>query len=73
MTIELSPDGFERIDAQLQAIEELAYDGVFSNGGAPDRCRQITLEVKKLRQLVLEVMLLVPNTVKAPEGEEGAA
>ena len=66
MTIELRHDGYEKIDAQIQAIEELAYDGVFSNGGAPGRCREITLEVKKLRRIVLEVMLLVPDPVKPP-------
>ena len=64
MKIELSRDGYERIDAWINAVEELAYDGVFSNGGAPDRCRQITLETKKLRQLLREVVILVPDPVK---------
>jgi hypothetical protein len=75
MTIELSPDGYAKIDAQIQAIEDLAQEGVFSFPceEAPKKCQQIMLEAKTLRQIVLEVMLLVPDTAKAPEGEGNAA
>jgi len=73
MTIELSHDGYEKIEAQIQAIEDLAYDGVFSNGGAPGICQKITLEAKKLRQIVREVTILVPDAVKAPAGGGSAA
>jgi hypothetical protein len=71
MTIELSEGGYEKIDAQIQVIEDLAYDGMFSNGEAPKKCQQITLEIKKMRQILREILVLVPAP-KAPGGEGSA-
>jgi len=66
MRIEMAENGYEKIEAQIQAIEDLAYGGVFANGGAPGKCQRITLEVKKLRQIVKAAMILVPDTVRVP-------
>jgi hypothetical protein len=62
MKIELSEGGYEKIDAQIQAIEELAFDGVLSRREeAPKRCQQIIQETRKIRQILREVLLLAAN------------
>ena len=61
MKFELEPDGYERIDAVIQEIENTAADGAFSGKGAVSRFHQISLGVKKLRQTLLEVLLINPE------------
>jgi hypothetical protein len=70
MKLELKPDGYERIEAGIREIENIAHDRCFSDNGAVNRFHQITLEVKKLRQTLVEVILLNPK-VKT-EGPEAA-
>jgi len=71
MKIELAPDGYEKIDAAIQGIENLAYEGVFSDKNAASRFQQLAGETKKLRQILREAMLLVPGA--AAGGGEGDA
>jgi hypothetical protein len=71
MKIELTPDGYEKIDAKIQGIENLAYEGVFSDKNTVSRFQQIASETKKLRQILREAMLLVPAA--AASGGEGDA
>jgi hypothetical protein len=59
--IELAADGYERIDAVVQEIENLAYEGIFSDKDAVSRFQQIASEVKKMRRVLREVLLLVPT------------
>jgi hypothetical protein len=75
MKIELCADGYEKINARIQAIEDLANDGVFSfpEKEAPKKCQQIILETKKLRQVLRDVLFLVPDAVKAQIGKGDAA
>jgi len=65
MRIELRPDGYERIDAGIQAAEELAYEGAFDGRDAPARFRQIVAETKKLRQILREVLIITPSAEAA--------
>jgi len=73
MQIEWTENGYEKIEAQIQAIEDLAYEGIFSHPEkeAPKKCQRITMELKKLRQIVLEAMIHVPDAVnKAQQAEQ---
>jgi hypothetical protein len=75
MKTELRTDGYEKIEERIQAIENLAHAGVFSYPPkeAPKKCQMIILETKKLRQVMRDVLLLVPDTVKPGSGEGSAA
>jgi hypothetical protein len=69
---ELAEDGYERIEAKIQKIENLANNGIFANESRNSRFYQIVSETKKLRQIVNEVLLLVPQVV-SDNGEGSAA
>jgi len=73
MKIELCSDGYEKIDARIQAIENLATDGVFSLNDAPKKCQQIILETKNLRQVLRNVMSFVPDAPALAINEGSAA
>jgi len=68
MTIELKDDGYGNIMEQLQKVESLAWDGIFP-GKAPDekdcqsyrKFQDIVAEVKSLRYIIQENLLIVPN------------
>jgi hypothetical protein len=62
MKIELREDGYEKIEERVQAVENLANEGIFAYPDkAPEKCRQIVLETKKLRQALREALLIVPD------------
>jgi len=69
--LELADDGYEKIEAKLQKIENLANGGIFSETSRTSRFHTIWSEVKKLRQLLTEVLLIVPNNVS--ENSKGDA
>jgi len=73
--MELAKDGYEKIEAEIQAIENLAADGVFSypTENAPKKCQQIIFEAKKLRQILRDALLIVPATLAVSNSEEGVA
>jgi hypothetical protein len=73
MKVELRSDGYEQIDARIQAIENLATDGVFSLDDAPKFCQQIILETKNLRQILRKVLVFVPEKPVVSSGEGSAA
>ena len=68
---ELSKDGMEKIEAKIQRIENLAYNGLFTQESRTSRFHQIGLEVKQLRQILRDVLLIVP--VPADDGKGDAA
>jgi len=70
MRLELGPDGYEKIDAGIQAVEDIAYEGVFDSRGAASRFRQIVAEIRKLRQIVREAVIIDPAAEAA--GTEAA-
>ena len=68
---ELSEDGLEKIEAKIQKIENLAYNGIFAQESRTARFHQISLEVKQLRQILRDVLLIVP--VQDAAGGKGDA
>jgi hypothetical protein len=72
MEIKLSADGYEKIDARIQAIEDLAYGGVFAKDNARSKLQNIIAETKKLRQTLREVLYLVPAVKSNRDGGDAA-
>ena len=70
---ELTADGYEKIEASIQKIEDLAYTGVFNTGSVTSRFYQISNETKHLRQILREVLFIVPAPGAAPSGGNGDA
>jgi len=66
---ELAEDGYAKIEAKIQKIENLAYNGVFAEASRASRFQQIGMEVKQLRQILREVLIIVP----VAEGTKGDA
>jgi hypothetical protein len=64
--LELSPDGYERIMAKIQAIEDTANKGFFDPDTALWFLRAINGELRGLRQILREVCLLAPDTAGPP-------
>ncbi|MCL2722203.1 MAG: hypothetical protein FWD47_12815 [Treponema sp.] len=58
--IELTEDGYEKIEARIQTIENLASNGIFAEESRTSRFYQIVSETKKLRQILRDVLLIVP-------------
>jgi len=73
MKIELCSDGYEKIEEQIKAIENLANEGMFSLDDAPKYCQQIILKTKNLRQVLHKVLTLVPDRPAVPSGAGSAA
>jgi hypothetical protein len=69
---ELKKDGYEKIEAQIQKIENLANNGIFAEESRNSRFYQIVSEAKRLRQILRDVLLIVPAAVKS-DGEGDAA
>ena len=65
---ELSKDGYAKIEARIQEIEDTAYEGAFSDKNAVWCFQQIVSEAKKLRQTLREVLMIVPVD-KTPDGK----
>ena len=72
MEVKLSAGGYKKIDARIQAIEDLAYGGVFAKDNAASRFQNITAETKKLRQMLMEVLYLVPEVKSKRTGGDAA-
>ena len=70
MKLELVSDGYERLEAGIQEIENLAFDGVFTDKDMAKRFQQITAETKKLRQTLREVLVINPHA--QAEGSDAA-
>jgi len=59
--IELTEDGYERMETIIQRIEKHSLDGMLQETNRLSRFQAINNEVKKLRQTILDVFLLVPE------------
>jgi len=72
--MELAKDGYAKIEARIQAIENLADEGIFAypSEDAPKKCQQIVLEAKKLRQVLRDVLFIAPAENAVSSGEGGA-
>jgi len=70
--IELTTDGYEKIDKPIMEIENLIHTGLFNAKNKVSLLQEIMSEVKKLRQALGEVLQLVP-THTAPDNEGDAA
>ena len=60
MKLELVEDGLEKVETNIQEIETLATNGIFSENGSTQRFHNIVSEVKKLRQTLREIVLITP-------------
>jgi len=65
---ELAEDGYAKIEAKIQKIENLAYNGVFAEVSRASRFQQIGMEAKQLRQILCEVLVIVP-VAKGTKGD----
>jgi hypothetical protein len=63
-TLTLADDGYERIEAAIQSIEDLAWGGMFAPRSV-ERFQKIVSETKKLRQTLREVLLLTNEPAPA--------
>jgi len=70
---ELAADGYEQIEAKIQEIENLAYNGVFSTGSVTSRFQEIGSAAKQLRLILRDVLLIVPTEEGAAGGKGDAA
>ena len=61
MKLELKPDGYEKIEAGIQEIENLASGGVFDSRDAQPRFQRIASEARNLRQVLREVTVIDPT------------
>ncbi len=61
MKQELSKDGYERIEAHIQEIENKVSEGIFNPDKALKQLQGITFETKRFRQTLREVIILNPN------------
>ena len=67
---ELSKDGYAKIEERIQEIENTASEGMFSYKNAVSRFQQIVSGAKKLRQILREVLVIVPaGKTSGGEGE----
>jgi len=67
--IELAEGGYEKIEAKIQNIENLANNGIFAKESVNARFFQIVSEAKRLRQTLRETLIIIP----AGSGGEGGA
>jgi hypothetical protein len=64
--IELTDDGYEKIMDEIQRIEDIACEGIFPRQAADElkdahkKFQSILSEVKNLRQVLLENLVIVP-------------
>jgi len=73
MSLELTADGFEKIEAKIQKIENLANTGIFEEVSRASRFQTIVSEAKQLRKILTDVVLIVPATAAAPTSGGGDA
>jgi len=70
--IRLTDNGLEKIETAILKIENLAYDGVFSDKNTASRFQQIISETKILRRTLIDLLLNVPN-INIPENKGDVA
>jgi len=70
---ELTADGYEKIEAKILRIENFANTGVFTEDCRTSRFQQIVFEAKQLRQILRDVLLIVPVADAAPASGGGDA
>jgi hypothetical protein len=61
MAIELTDGGWGKLEEEIQEIENLARDGVFSGGDTVKTFQKIADRARGLRQTLKEVSVLVPE------------
>lgn len=71
MKLEMAEGGYEKIDACIQEIENLATEGVFT--GTLKRFHDIRQMAKKLRQILRDVLLINPEKNTAAKEPTEAA
>jgi hypothetical protein len=62
ISLELSPDGYERIVDKIQSIEDIANQGLFDPASAHRQLQEVYGGLHELRQTLCEVCVLVPGT-----------
>lgn len=67
MKLELKPEGFERIESNIQSIEDLAWKGIDATDYSAmlKKFRQIISETKSFRQTLREVVAINPKAQAA--------
>jgi len=73
MSVELSANGFEKIEAKIQKIENLANTGIFDEVSRSSRFQTIVHESKQLRQILRDELMIVPAPAAAPASGGGEA
>lgn len=61
MKLELRPDGYEKLEAVIQEIENLALEGAFNGCNIAARFHQIAGKAKNLRQILQETLIIDPR------------
>ena len=61
MNIELEKDGYARLDAGIQTIEDMAYNVMFSEKREISQFYRIVQEARKLRETLKDVVMLSPR------------
>jgi len=71
--IELVNNGYAKIDVIIQEIENLAFDVLFHIKPRTYLSNQLSMQAKKLRQTLLEVLQIAPVQSTAPASGGGDA
>ena len=72
MKIELAKNSCGQINASVQAIENLAYGGMFTAENKHSQFYRIVEETRKLKQILLDALVFVPPGA-APDNGGNAA
>ena len=70
---ELTADGYEKIEAKIQNLENIANQGCFDDVDPRALFMQIRGEAKQLRQILRDVLLIVPAPAAASASGGGEA
>jgi hypothetical protein len=64
MTLEMKKNGYEKLDRKIQEIEGHASAGIYTDNDIKSmtlRFQQIAREARSLRQIMREIILMVPE------------
>jgi hypothetical protein len=64
--LELCPDGYERMEAKIQSITDLANKGLFNPDAAHTYLWEVYGGIRELRQTLREVCILAADTADPP-------